>query len=303
MGVGRAGGRLSQAVSTAAATSSRGIRGVRRSVIGRLGRESRLARSPTIGFSPSFRDPQLPAIPLPLLVTAARRLTRALAGQPFGDPVAHVYRPLVYARSLHEAYLTRFGDGPKRVLMLGMNPGPWGMAQTGVPFGEVAAVRDWMKLTGEVKAPDDPHPKRPVAGLASTRSEVSGRRLWGLMQERFGSPEAFHAEHFVVNYCPLVFMDAGARNLTPDKLPTAERGPLEEACDAHLRSVVKILAPEHLVGVGKWAERRATHALTGVKQPPKISTVLHPSPASPAANRGWAPAAVKQLTASGVWPD
>ena len=175
-------------------------------------------------------------MPLPPLVTAARRLTRALAGLSFADPVAHVYRPLVYARPLHEQYLTRFGDGPKRVLFLGMNPGPWGMAQTGVPFGEVATVRDWMEITGDVEAPDDPHPKRPVTGLACPRSEVSGRRLWGLMQERFGTAAAFHAEHFVVNYCPLVFMDAGARNLTPDKLPATERAPLEAACDAHLRT-------------------------------------------------------------------
>lgn len=241
------------------------------------------------------------APPHPPLVAAARRLTTALAKQRFAAPVAHVYRPLVYARTLHEAYLTRFGQGPKRVLLLGMNPGPWGMAQTGVPFGEVAAVRDWMGLAGTVKQPEHPHPKRPVAGLNSERSEVSGRRLWGLMRERFGSPEAFHAQHFVVNFCPLVFMDAGARNLTPDKLPAAERAGLEAACDAHLRRVVKILAPQHVVGIGKWAEKRATYALTGVKQPLKISTVLHPSPASPAANRGWAAAAVKQLTDAGVW--
>jgi len=243
-------------------------------------------------------------MPLPPLVTAARRLTRALAGQRFAAPVAHVYRPLVYARPLHEQYLTRFGGGTKRVLFLGMNPGPWGMAQTGVPFGEVAAVRDWMGIHGDVAAPDDPHPKRPVAGLACPRSEVSGRRLWTLMQERFDSPEAFHAEHFVVNYCPLLFMDTGARNFTPDKLPAAERAALEHACDAHLRTVVETLEPAHVVGVGRWAEKRAGLALadgSGRADAPTISTVLHPSPASPAANRGWAPAAVRQLTASGVW--
>ena len=34
----------------------------------------------------------------------------------------------------------------KRVVFLGMNPGPFGMAQVGVPFGEVAAVRDWLRI-------------------------------------------------------------------------------------------------------------------------------------------------------------
>ena len=33
----------------------------------------------------------------------------------------------------------------------------------------------------------------------------------------------------------------------------------------------------------------------------RIGRVLHPSPASPAANRGWAAAAEKQLLALGVW--
>ena len=241
---------------------------------------------------------------IPPLVAAARRLSRTLADQRFAAPVAHVYRPLVYARAPHEAYLTRFGAGPKRVLFLGMNPGPWGMAQTGVPFGEVGVVRDWIRIRGAIKAPDHPHPKRPVTGLDCPRREVSGRRLWGLMRERFGTPEAFHADHLIMNFCPLIFMDAGARNLTPDRLPAAERRPLEAACDEHLRAVIDILQPRHLVGIGKWAEKRARLALSpsaNTASAPQISGVLHPSPASPAANRGWAEAATAQLVASEVW--
>ncbi len=61
-----------------------------------------------------------------------------------------------------------------------MNPGPWGMVQSGVPFGEVAAVRDWMKIKSSAKQPKSVHPKRPIEGLSCKRSEVSGRRLWGL---------------------------------------------------------------------------------------------------------------------------
>ena len=232
------------------------------------------------------------------LITAARDLSAALGEMRFALPVTHVYDPLVYAWSIHERYLRRYGGGKKRVVFLGMNPGPFGMAQTGVPFGEVAAVRDWLHLEGPVGQPERVNPKRPVEGFACARSEVSGRRLWGLFQERFGLAEAFFAEHFVANYCPLAFFD-GARNLTPDKLPAAEQEPLLAACDAHLRALTAALEPEWVIGVGGWAEARALNALNGVK----VGRILHPSPASPAANRGWSQAASRQLTELGVWPN
>jgi len=234
------------------------------------------------------------------LVAAARRLSAAVDALPFAPPVTHVYNPLTYARAPHEAYLTRYGAGRKRVVFLGMNPGPFGMVQTGVPFGEIAAVRDWMGISGPVDRPAQENPKRPIEGFACPRSEVSGRRLWGLFAARFGSAEAFFAEHFVANYCPLALFDGG-RNLTPDKLPAAEQEPLLAACDAHLRTLVEVLQPAWVIGVGAWSEARARQALAGL--PVQFGRVLHPSPASPAANRGWAEAATRQLVAHGVWPD
>src|SRR4026209_220177 len=111
--------------------------------------------------------------------------------------------------------------------MLGMNPGPFGMVQTGVPFGDVAMARSWLGVVGPVARPRDEHPKRPVLGLECRRSEVSGARLWGWARDTFKSPDRFFERFFVVNYCPLLFMEAGGRNLTPDKLPSAERAPLE----------------------------------------------------------------------------
>jgi single-strand selective monofunctional uracil DNA glycosylase len=233
------------------------------------------------------------------LITAARELRAAVHRLKFPPPAALVYNPLEYAWAAHEKYLRQFGGGRKRVLFLGLNPGPFGMAQTGVPFGEVAAVRDWLGLTAPVGKPPREHPKKPVTGFACPRSEVSGRRLWGFFAARFGSPEKFFVDHFVVNYCPLAFFDAGGRNLTPDKLPAAPVAKLFLACDAHLRCVVEILEPEWLVGVGDFAARRAALIFPG--DPPRLGKILHPSPASPAANRGWAPAAEAQLRALGVW--
>lgn len=232
------------------------------------------------------------------LVDAAWTLSREVDAMRFAAPVSHVYNPLDYAWTVHRSYLERYGAGRKRVVFLGMNPGPYGMAQTGVPFGEIAAVRDWLGLAGAVGKPAQENPKKLVEGFACKRGEVSGQRLWGLFRERFGTPEAFFAEHFVANYCPLVFFEDG-RNLTPDKLPAAEAGPLQAACDAHLRRMVEALQAEWVIGVGAWAEKRAILALAGL--PVRFGRILHPSPASPAANRGWAPAATQQLVDLGVW--
>jgi len=233
------------------------------------------------------------------LVAISRDLSETLAPMSFGPPVTHVYDPLRYARVPHEAYLKRYGDGPKEVLFLGMNPGPFGMAQTGVPFGEVAHVRDWLGICGPVGKPEREHPKRPVRGFDCERSEVSGRRFWGWAAERWGTPEAFFARFFVGNYCPLVFME-GERgtNRVPEKLRKAEREPLLAACDEALRRLVEVLRPRWVVGVGKWACVRAELALQG--RAVKVGQVLHPSPANPHANRGWAPRAEAQLAELGI---
>jgi single-strand selective monofunctional uracil DNA glycosylase len=138
-----------------------------------------------------------------------------------------------------------------------------------------------------------------VQGFDCPRSEVSGRRLWGLFAARFSSPDAFFAEHFVLNYCPLVFCEAGGKNRTPDKLPPAEQARLFAVCDAHLRRVLEILQPDWLVGVGGFAWARGEAVRDGAKF--KLGRILHPSPASPAANRGWAPLVTQQLIELGIW--
>jgi single-strand selective monofunctional uracil DNA glycosylase len=233
------------------------------------------------------------------LITAARSLSRDVGRLTFPQPVAFVYNPLDYAGAAQEAYLRRFGASRKRIVFLGMNPGPFGMAQTGVPFGEVAAVRDWLGITAEIRRPRREHPNRLIEGFGCPRSEVSGRRLWGLFAERFGTAERFFRDHFVANYCPLAFLEAGGRNLTPDKLPGAATVPLFAACDEHLRRVIETLEPAWLIGIGDFAEKRARRLFDGSIL--KIGRILHPSPASPAANKDWSGAATRQLESLGVW--
>ena len=222
----------------------------------------------------------------------------------FSEPVTHVYNPLRYARANFDQYIERFAtQTPRPVVMVGMNPGPWGMAQTGVPFGDVDFAREWMGIEGEVGKPADEHPARPVEGFACERNEVSGSRLWGWARERYGAPEDFFARFFVWNYCPLSFMEESGRNFTPNKLPVAERRPLFAPCDQALREVVDYLQPTWVVGIGAFAEKRVTAAMKKREdggESPRIGRVLHPSPASPKANRGWAEQAEAELRELGI---
>jgi single-strand selective monofunctional uracil DNA glycosylase len=228
----------------------------------------------------------------------AERLVRDLAGLRFAPPVTHVYNPLTYAAAPHRRYLERFGGGTREIVLLGMNPGPWGMVQTGVPFGEVQAVRNWLGIDEPVCRPPVEHPKRPILGMACTRSEVSGARIWSWARTHFGTPERFFARFFVANYCPLAFLEASGRNRTPDKLPAEEREPLLDVCDRCLRRTIQRLQPRFVIGVGAFAERQARRALDGLDV--SIGRIPHPSPASPAANRGWAAQATAQLAAYGI---
>ena len=234
------------------------------------------------------------------LVAAARTLCDAVDSLQFSAPATHTLNPLDYAWAPHEQYLRKFGNGKKRVVFMGMNPGPFGMVQVGIPFGEVTAVRDWMKIDAPVAQPKSPNPSRPVEGFDCSRSEISGQRLWALFSQRFQNADDFFADHFVLNYCPLAFFDH-ARNVTPDKLSKAESTPLYAACDAHLRACVDTLQPDWIIGIGKFAEAQAKTALASANPNLRIGTILHPSPASPMANRGWAPQAAAQLAALGIW--
>ena len=225
-------------------------------------------------------------------------LVKDLSSLKFGPPVSHVYNPLDYARQAYEAYWERYTKAPKEIILLGMNPGPWGMAQTGVPFGEISAVKDWLGIEAPVSAPPDMHPKRPILGFDCKRSEVSGKRLWGWVKKTFKTPERFFSRFFVANYCPLMFIDANGRNRTPDKLRAAERQPLLAACDRSLRKTRDWLMPRYVVGIGQFAEERARIALKGCDV--AIGRITHPSPANPRANRGWDKLIEDELSALGI---
>lgn len=230
------------------------------------------------------------------LITIAQALKSDLAALRVARPVTHVYNPLDYVWANYKTYLERFGARPREVVLIGMNPGPWGMMQTGIPFGDVGMVRDWMGIVGEVDTPAGQHPKRPILGFNCPRREISGQRLWGWARQTFRTPERFFARFLVLNYCPLCFVEESGRNRTPDKLPRAEQKALFAACDLALVRSAAWLSPRYVIGVGRFAAERARRALNGVE----VATVPHPSPANPNANRNWARQMDQALAALGV---
>jgi len=232
------------------------------------------------------------------LAAIAQTLSESLANLDWGSAVHYCYNPLEYAWSPFMQYLSRYGNATRRILFLGMNPGPFGMAQTGIPFGSIPAVRDWMQLDGsQIGRPATEHPKRPIEGFACHREETSGKRLWGLFQQRCGSADQFFTNHFVLNWCPLIFLSASGANLTPDKLPKSSLRVLEAHCDAALTRSIAILEPAALIGVGRFASLR----LQSLQLPIPLVTIPHPSPANPQANRNWPQAVTAIMEQSGLW--
>ncbi|MFO7866921.1 MAG: single-stranded DNA-binding protein [Candidatus Aminicenantes bacterium] len=230
---------------------------------------------------------------------AALRLRRETGNLRFTSPVHTIYHPLEYAWEGHARYLSAYGPGEKKIIFLGMNPGPWGMAQTGVPFGEIHEVRDWLCIQAVIKKPAREHSAKRVEGFSCRRSEISGKRLWGFFRRKFKTPGGFFVHHFVANYCPLLFLEKSGRNLTPDKLKPDERRRLYSPCDRHLLTLKSILKPEWIIGIGRFAEKRCRRVFK--EENIQVGGILHPSPANPRANRGWERIVEVQLRQMGVW--
>ncbi|XP_075407666.1 single-strand selective monofunctional uracil DNA glycosylase [Tenrec ecaudatus] len=254
---------------------------------------------------PAGAQPELQPCPQSLaegFLEEERRLNEELRQLQFPEPVGIIYNPVEYAWEPHRSYVTCYCQGPKEVLFLGMNPGPFGMAQTGVPFGEVNVVRDWLGIGGPVLPPPEEHPKRPVLGLECPHSEVSGARFWGFFRKLCGEPEAFFRHCFVHNLCPLLFLAPSGRNLTPADLPAKQRHQLLGLCDSALCRQVQLLGVRLVVGVGRLAEQRARRALADLMPEVQVEGLLHPSPRSPQANRGWEAVAKERLGELGLLP-
>lgn len=219
----------------------------------------------------------------------------------FSKPIEYIYNPLKYAFDIHSNFVRKFCQSTKKILFLGMNPGPWGMSQTGVPFGEVNVVKGWLRVSGNIERPVKEHPSRQVLGLECKRSEVSGQKFWGLFQNICGEPAVFFQDAFVYNYCPLALMTSTGKNITPAELKSSDRQAMNEICDEALRDVIELLQVEVLVAIGRYAEDRAKRALTDTEllDKVKIVSISHPSPRN-FSSKNWREETTQRLAELGL---
>ncbi|XP_012233576.1 single-strand selective monofunctional uracil DNA glycosylase [Linepithema humile] len=233
------------------------------------------------------------------LLSIEQKLCAKLQNITFPSSVQYIYNPLEYAFETHAMYVRKYCTGVKKILFVGMNPGPWGMSQTGVPFGEISMVRDWLKISGPVGHPSKEHSDRKVMGFQCTRSEISGLRLWGLFKELCGSPENFFEHAYIHNYCPLAFMDVKARNITPAELKGEGQNILHEACDRSLIDIIQLLKAEIIIGIGNYAEKRIQLAVQTAGLSVEVMVLRHPSPRA-VGNNNWKEIAKQRLEELGL---
>ena len=175
------------------------------------------------------------------------------------------------------------------------------ISTSGVPFGEVSVVNNWLKINGVVGKPKVEHPKRQIEGLNCKRREVSGERFWNFIKSVSGTPDNFFKNCLVYNHCPLIFMGKSGKNVTPPDMKIDVRNKLLQLCDETLKDVIELYSVKHIVGLGRFAETRAKKVVNdNLIKDAEVSFLIHPSPASPAANKGWNDLAYKSLTDSKV---
>jgi len=226
-----------------------------------------------------------------------KELSESCSNVRLEDKSIMIYNPLEYAWAPFSEYVRTCLTPSSKNLLLGMNPGPFGMAQSGVPFGDTVLVSEFIDINMPVSKPKKEHPKRPIDGFECKRREVSGTRLWGWARESFKNKDNFFKDYFVWNYCPLVFMEESGANKTPDKLSPVEREEIFSYCDKALSSLIDLGEFRTLIGVGKFARKRLERLASSEHI---VGDILHPSPASPKANKDWTGEVTKSLIALGA---
>ena len=200
--------------------------------------------------------------------------------------IEFAYNPLDYAWKPHEYYLHKYGNLGAKTIIMGMNPGH-GMGNTGIPFGCPDKVRNYLKIVDlKVKKPRKEHPKRKILGLECKRPEISGKRIWNLIEDIYGPPSIAFKNIFVLNHFPLWMFNTSGQNITPDKLNLSESKEIFDVCNKHLVDVVNALNADTIIGVGKYAHKMAKLAIMKTElHHVEIKDIPHPSPANPIANK------------------
>jgi single-strand selective monofunctional uracil DNA glycosylase len=211
-----------------------------------------------------------------------------------------IWNPGLYAASWHALFRKEYPASAGCILVFGLNPGPYGMAQTGIPFTDLKRLREHLprlakglerrgcSLAGVGLAP------RSLRPYLSRTFESSAVRVYRFLSRGWGSAEDGWRSVVVANPCSLLFMDAAGENRTPadlvgavsrrtGSLVAARR--LRERCNAlrrlAAREAVRVLSPRGVVLLGKDAQRAMQTGIAPLLGPDSILGWEHPARAVP----------------------
>jgi len=193
-----------------------------------------------------------------------------------------VINPLEYLWLQYGYYTSCYHNQYPRAMIIGMNPGPKGMSQTGIPFGSpniIPSILPNKSLFNEIRDNEGSpvsSPHRRITGPSNTTVEVSGNRLWSALIKRYGDFKSITSEIFVDNICPLLFLCGknGSKNLTPDKLtPSPAKIILIRLCTERLQKIYQCLGePSNIVALGRWSHKFLEKMFPKVR----VTYILHP---------------------------
>ena len=193
----------------------------------------------------------------------------------FFPPCFYVYNPLSYCFESFKIYFEYLNTEEEINLFFGINPGPFGMAQTGIPFGDKETVKNYLKIEPKIDIDKIPkqHPKKQILGLEVKRVEKSGRIFWGVIKEFYPEKYDFFKSNFVLNFCPLCFLDEQGRNITPKVLRKEDQIALYKILEIFMLKLFKLIKIKKLIAIGD----ETFSYLNALNTKLKIQTIIHPA--------------------------
>jgi single-strand selective monofunctional uracil DNA glycosylase len=207
-----------------------------------------------------------------------------------------VLNPGRYGERWHARFRRAYPMSPRPLLVFGLNPGPYGMAQTGVPFTDLKRLESalpglWKDLVASGEPVTRPGLAPPSLARHLTRTfESSSVRVYRFLERAYGRPELALREVVFVNPCPLLFIDpeTGA-NRTPADLPRALRArkaaelvhAFEELRRATVLEAVAELEPRGAILLGRDVAAAVGEALRAALGARSVVEWEHPARAVP----------------------
>ncbi len=228
-----------------------------------------------------------------------------------------IWNPGLYGETWHARFRRLYRPGQHPLVVFGLNPGPYGMAQTGIPFTDirrlVSALPDLAaELRGRGERVEPPGLAPPGLRPYLSRSfESSAVRVYRFLKKGWGGAERGWTEVVVANPCTLLFIDpAEGKNRTPADLARAARlrgsgrDQVRELVESFGRirircavESIEALSPRGAILLGKDVQAALGPALRRILGEARVIPWEHPARAVP---ESWASGLLSALRRRGL---